>query len=80
MWTLEKATLNNLKNRTGAINVREGILIVSIKNKITGTELNGTVCVDYFDRKTAGMFCQFLGFATGWWESDLKNKEHFRYD
>ena len=69
-----------MENRTATKKVSEGILLVSVKNKITGTELNGTVCVDYFDRKTAGMFCQFLGFATGLWENDLKNKEHFRYD
>ena len=75
---LEKATLNNLVNNSAANNVSEGILIVSVKNKITGTELNGTVCVKYSDSNTAGMFCQFLGFATGWWENDMMNKEHFR--
>ena len=75
---LEKATLSNLVHHAPTKNVSEGVLTVTVKNKITGTELNGTVCVKYFNSKTAGMFCQFLGFATGWWENDMMNKEHFR--
>ena len=78
MWMLEKATLNNLVHHATTNGASEGVLTVTVKNKITGTELNGTVCVKHFDSNTAGMFCQFLDFATGWWKNDLKNKEDFR--
>ena len=79
MWELEKAILQNSKNNTAAKNVADqGFLIITVKNKLTGMEQNGLACVDYLDSKTASMFCQFLGFTSGWLEKNLKKGETFQ--
>ena len=74
-WELERAALHDMVSKVVPERVEGGVLVVTVKNWQTGEEQNGTVCVDYSDIKLASMFCQFLGFATGWWENDLENKK-----
>ena len=66
-------------NHTAAKNTADqGFLNITVKNKRTGMEQNGVACIDYFDSKTASMFCQFFGFTSGWLEKNLKKQEIFQ--
>ena len=79
VWELQKVNLKNFNNHTAAKNVADqGLLIITVKNKLTGMEQNGLACVEYFDSKTASMFCQFRGFTSGWLEKNLKKGEKFQ--
>ena len=79
MWELEKAILKNINNNTAAKNVADqGFLIITVKNKLTGMEQTGVACIDHFDSKTASMFCQFLGYISGWLEKTLQKGDTFQ--
>ena len=76
MWELEKVILKSFHNHTAAKNAADqGFLIIAVENKHTGMEQNGLACIEYFDSKTASMFCQFLGFTSGWLEKILKKQD-----
>ena len=77
LWEFERASLIKVRNHTAATNVDESILIATVKNKQTGMEQNGTVCVEYVDRRPASLFCQSFGFVTGWWKIRSERNEYF---
>ena len=78
VWELQNATLKNLVNHTETNNFAEGHLIITVRNKHTGMEQDGLACIEYFDSKTASMFCQFLGYTSGWFENNLNKSEIFQ--
>ena len=55
-----------------------GYLIVTVQNKQNGTVVNGTVCVEHYDSKSAALFCRELGFVTGWWDVKSVNREIYQ--
>ena len=77
VWEFERATLLDLVNGTVVESDSQGLLIVTLKDKQNGIGQNGTVCVEYFDSKSASMFCQVLGFANGWWENYSVGNDYF---
>ena len=78
IWELKKTYLLNLVNDTAVKADNTGFLVVTVMNKQSGEELNGTVCDEYYDIKSANLFCQELGFLTGRWERDSEIKETFQ--
>ena len=70
-----KAILINLENKTAVKVNKNGFLIVTVENKQTGVRQNGTVWVQYYDKKSANLFCRELGLVTGWWEEMSEKKE-----
>ena len=70
-----KAILINLENKTAVEIDKKGFPIVTVENKQTGVKQNGTVCVQYYDKKSANLFCRELGLVTGWWKRNSEKKE-----
>lgn len=55
---------------------KEGVLIVTIKNKQTGLEHNGTVCDDALTWHTARIFCRNIGYYFSDWGSYPRNVKY----
>ena len=75
-WEFKEATLmRQLDNGTVVQTGDEGLLYVTLVNKQTREERQGTVCHDKFNTQAARLFCQNIGYEVeeGGWGS------HFNY-
>ena len=76
-WNFLRGTLIEEANGTVYQKTDQGLLSVIFVNRLTGEEINHTVCADNFNWRTAKTFCRNFGFEQGYWGSEQMDSFKF---
>ena len=76
VWKFQRATLVNMVGGKEIENKSDGLLIVTVFDKRSGAEKNGTVCKVGFSWRSAHLFCRSLGHHFAMWGSSPRNIEY----
>ena len=77
MWRFERAMiLNTALKGADAAPSKEGMLVVTVIDRRTGTEQNSSVCSDSFNWHSAKLICRSIGYVFAAWGSNRMNMKY----